>query len=292
MSEFLKRIESGWLRLLSEARAKTCWQAKTKENGYAVRSGFLDRTVANLPDWADEIILPWDAEKLHKYGDFVRHNYWTDRGSINVFCVKGTEHPDYQGLTWLEFLFKGKFMDRNMQMVHRHPDYYLGTKAKKSGMYYNSYNGLDWYIGSDGNHRSALARVLFYDRQLTHLHGVTLNHYVFDDELLGAYRALQGEVRRQPEAGYHWDLTSGTELLSREETAGWRTDHFMPFLSLKLAFVTNGLPPDWKGVDHIRHAAQGWSVLRKLQDLRANSRTSSSKTSENFLQGPFNRRPE
>ncbi|MBU9819886.1 hypothetical protein J1782_08300 [Rahnella sp. BCC 1045] len=255
-------------------------------------SDFLTKIDARPPHWAGEVILSWDAEKLYKYRDFVRHSYWTDRGSINVFCVKGTDHPDYQGLSWQAFLHKGKRMDINIPMMERNPDYYLGTEAKKPGMYYNSYNGLDWYVGSDGNHRTGLARFLFYERQLTHLHGVTLNHYVFDDELLATYCAIQTEVRRQPEAGYHWELTSGTQHVSREDTAGWKTDHFMPFFTLKLAFVNVGFPPEWQGASNIMHAAQGKEVLRLLEGLRAKSRPLAEKTTRSLLHRLFNRGAE
>ena len=187
-------------------------------------SDFLARTDANPPHWAGKVIGKWDDHKLRLYGGFLRRHYWTDQGSINVFCIKGTDHPDYQGLTWHEFLHRGKRMDRNIPMLERNPGYYLETDRKKPSMYYNSYDGIDWYIGADGNHRSGLARFLFHEREMAYLHGVHLNHYEFDEPLLAVYLALREELSQHAAQGFHMDLNVNRVHRAREDTAGWKTD--------------------------------------------------------------------
>ncbi|MGX9256378.1 hypothetical protein [Pantoea ananatis] len=87
-------------------------------------SEFLSKIDANPPHWAGEKIGVWDDSRLRLHGGFLRRHYWTDAGSINVFCIKGTAHPDYQGISWHEFLHRGKRMDRNIPMLERNPGYY------------------------------------------------------------------------------------------------------------------------------------------------------------------------
>lgn len=101
-------------------------------------------------------------------------------------------------------------------------------------MHYVSYNGLDWYVGSDGNHRSCLARFLFYEKGLTYLHGVSLRHYEFDDALLSVYAELQAERLCQQQAGLYWEIDLHSETLGREDTPGWKIDHFSPGFTLRL----------------------------------------------------------
>lgn len=47
---------------------------------------------------------------------FVAVHEWQACGDINVFAVTGTRHPDYQGLTWLEFLAQGRRMPLNHRL--------------------------------------------------------------------------------------------------------------------------------------------------------------------------------
>ncbi|EAB3870726.1 hypothetical protein NPF39_002946 [Salmonella enterica subsp. enterica serovar Uganda] len=206
-------------------------------------SDFLARTDAGPPHWAGEQIEAWDDRKLRLHGSFIRRHYWTDCGSLNVFCVRGSEHPDYQGLTWHEFLHRGKRMDRNIALLESNPDYYQGTERKFPSMYYNSYNGLDWFIGADGNHRTGLARFLFHERQMAYLHGLCLNHYEFDDVFLEAYLALCEELRFHAAQGFYMELEVTRVPESRRDTAGWKTDLFSTALSFSAGTGTREVLP-------------------------------------------------
>lgn len=228
---------------------------------------------ANPPHWANSVIGKWEESKLRLYGDFLYRHYWTDQGSINVFCIRGTDHPDYQHLTWHEFLHRGKRMDRNVPMLERNPGYYLETERKKPAMYYNSYDGIDWYIGADGNHRSCLARFYFHDRGMAYLHGVHLNHYQFNGGMLTVFQALREELYMHAAQGFPMTLSSGRVHLRREDTAGWKTDTYSTTLDfsvdercrddavrLKLGALAEPL--------EITRPAEGWELLLSLMMWR------------------------
>lgn len=234
------------------------------------RSDFLKRVDDNPPVWASSIIAERNINKYQNFSQFVRRSYWTDSGSINVFCIRGTDHKDYQGLTWHEFLHRGRRMDINIRLLEKNPSYYLGTEVKKPAMHYVSYNGLDWYVSSDGNHRSCLAKFLFYEQGLTYLHGVSLRHYEFDDDLLSVYDALRTERACQQQVGLYWETDLHSEPLGREDTPGWKVDHFSPGFTLRLVSGQPGASrvPDSLRQVTIRQAAEGRALLQQLQSLR------------------------
>ncbi|WP_205959019.1 MULTISPECIES: hypothetical protein [Pantoea] len=232
-------------------------------------SDFLARFDANPPHWAGETIGTWDDSRLRLHGGFLKRHYWAEAGSINVFCIKGTAHPDYQGLTWHEFLHRGKRMDRNIPMLERNPDYYFETSAKKPSMYYNSYDGIDWYIGADGNHRSGLARLLFHEREATWLHGVHLNHYEFNESMLAVYLALREELSLHRPQGLYAETGVSHVHLSRADNPGWKTDTFSSSLCFTSVDVSGELLShplvQWlKGPGVIESPAEGWKLLHEL----------------------------
>ncbi|EAP0853328.1 hypothetical protein S722_003826 [Salmonella enterica subsp. enterica serovar Oranienburg] len=236
----------------------------------SITSDFLKRVDEAPPAWSDNIIAERNINKYQKYSQFVRRAYWTDSGSINVFCIRGTDHTDYQGLTWREFLHRGRRMDINIRLLEKNPSYYLGTEVKKPAMHYVSYNGLDWYVGSDGNHRSCLARFLFYEKGLTYLHGVSLRHYEFDDALLSVYEELQAERLCQQQAGLYWEIDLHSETLGREDTPGWKIDHYSPGFTLRLVGGLQGgdqVPESLRRVT-VRQADEGRVLFQQIQSLR------------------------
>ncbi|HAU6733019.1 TPA: hypothetical protein JEL83_002936 [Salmonella enterica subsp. enterica serovar Elisabethville] len=234
------------------------------------KSDFLKRVDEAPPAWASSIIAERNINKYQKFSQFVRRAYWTDSGSVNVFCIRGTDHTDYQGLTWHEFLHRGRRMDTNIRLLEKNPSYYLGTEVKKPAMHYVSYNGLDWYVSSDGNHRSCLAKFLFYEQGLTYLHGVSLRHYEFDDALLSVYAELQAERLCQQQAGLYWEIDLHSETLGREDTPGWKIDHFSPGFTLRLAGGLQGSDPVPDSLRRVtvRQADEGRVLLHQIQSLR------------------------
>lgn len=236
-------------------------------------SDFLARTTANPPHWAREIISVWDDTLLRQHSDFLRRHYWTESGSINVFCIKGTSHPDYQGLSWSQFLHQGKHMIRNIALLESHPAYYADTAVKKPAMCFNSYNGIDWFTGADGNHRSALARFLFHEQESAYLHGLQLNHYEFDESLLTVFLALREELSLHTAHGCHVEMNVNRIHRYREDNTGWKTDTY----STSLCFSTGAWSRDCQ--DHpaismikaprdITDPAEGWKLLVSLRMWR------------------------
>ncbi|KAE9673244.1 hypothetical protein GP720_25060, partial [Escherichia coli] len=79
----------------------------------------LARVQANVPVWAHEQLATWDAAEFAAMSDFITEHYWTGQGSINVYRIVGTDHPQYAGMTWLELLERGKRMDINIPLLEK-----------------------------------------------------------------------------------------------------------------------------------------------------------------------------
>jgi len=238
-------------------------------------SDFLARINANPPQWAGETIGAWDDSRLRLHGGFLKRHYRADAGSINVFCIKGTAHSDYQGLTWHEFLHRGKRMDRNIPMLERNPGYYFETSVKKPCLYYTSYDGIDWYIDGDGNHRSVLARFLFHEHGAVWLHGVRLNHYEFDEPLLAVYLALMEELPLHRPLGLYAETGIRHLHLSRVDNPGWKTDTFssslyfhFPSVDVSGELLSHPLVEWLRWPGGVESPVDGWKLLHELRAWR------------------------
>ncbi|EIJ75181.1 MAG: hypothetical protein C75L2_00020079 [Leptospirillum sp. Group II 'C75'] len=175
------------------------------------------------PHWARETIRPFDEDLFQESLPFVRRRYWCDSGSVNVFRIVGTRHPDYKNMNWLWMIENGKRMPENLELHRSNPGYYLETVRKVPEMTYITMDGLDFYVSTDGNHRSAIARFDFHYRGITTLHGVSIEDVRVDRELFEGYRKISRLIRdlRLP-----LSATPVSEKLSREDTAGWMLETF------------------------------------------------------------------
>ena len=74
-------------------------------------------------------------------------------------------------------------MQRNLkpQALLDNPSYYLQPTERRPAIHYNTLDGLSFYVGSDGNHRTCIARFFLAKQQKSQLHDVTLNHYQVND---------------------------------------------------------------------------------------------------------------
>lgn len=197
---------------------------------------FTNRVLADLPDWANTPIQPWDAVRFRQASDFATHHYWTSQGSINVFRIVGTDHPQYAGMTWLDLLHRGKRMDINIPLIEKHPAYYTDAEKQHAGMSFVSLDGIHWFVSADGNHRSCLARFYFHlqGQGLTQLHNVSQSVYRIDDAFMSACQdmtRLMPELARQ---GVHMTLNTRRLPVSREDTPGWKVDMFRTEAELML----------------------------------------------------------
>lgn len=197
---------------------------------------FIDRVLADRPDWADTLIQPWDAAWFRQASDFVTHHYWTSQGSINVFRIVGTDHPQYAGMTWLDLLHRGKRMDINIPLVENHPQYYTDAQIHHAGMSFVSLDGIHWFVSADGNHRSCLARFYYHlqGEGRTQLHNVSQSVYRTDDAFMSACQDMARLTPALARQGIHMTLNTRRLPVSREDTPGWKVDVFRTEAELML----------------------------------------------------------
>lgn len=195
-----------------------------------MRTPLFLRVIKNPPPWAFDSIQPWDTQYLSRAGTFLRRHYWTSQGSVNVFQVVGTAHQKDQNRSWMDLLTSGKRMDINLPLQNKKPEYYRDTVQKLPTMYFNTFDGINYYIGADGNHRTCIAKFMFYETGETQLHGVTINHYDIDEAFYRLYRELSEKISQ---LGLSVILTAESKQIKREDTAGWMIDYFQPYLIWK-----------------------------------------------------------
>ena len=179
----------------------------------------VDLSVKNPPHWANDKIAKWEDVRE----DFVVSKYWCGNGSVNVFRVIGTSHPDYSGMTWKEFLQKGKRMTLNLDLHSKNRAYYLDTIVKQPGMYYLTNDGLNYFVGNDGNHRTCIARFDYHYHGLTTIHGVNITDLRIDREMGKLFTELDEVVR---ERRINARVAPDRHVLGREDTGGWMLEKY------------------------------------------------------------------
>lgn len=177
------------------------------------------------PDILNRKLEKWDVGEFQKISPFVIEHYWHSNASINVFRVIGTQHLDYVGLTWLEFLKVGKRMSLNLKLHETNPQYYYAANKKDPTMFYKSVDGGDFYVGDDGNHRTCIAKADFFLSGKTVLHGVTVDDYRIDWALKKKHDDILDIVasRRLP-----YIVSAHTALVSRDDSGGWMLEKYSP----------------------------------------------------------------
>jgi hypothetical protein len=184
---------------------------------------FVRRQVETPPSWSSDILLPWEHAYPHDQHSFLESHYWTETGSVNVFQIVGTDHWDYQGKSWLDFLTSGKRMQRNLQALIDNPSYYLEPTFRRPAIRYNTVDGLNFYVGSDGNHRSCIARFFLAEQQISQLYDVTVNHYKVRENFHRIYTGLNQAIK---EMKVLVDIYPKRIQAGREDAAGWKIDHY------------------------------------------------------------------
>lgn len=186
-------------------------------------SPLLELAKNTQPSWANDVIQSFPEARYRRLLPYVMSQAWQDAGDINVFSVIGTRHPDYIGLTWLEFLGRGKRMPLNHRLWGQNPGYYTADAPKQPSMSYISLDGTDWYVDGDGNHRTAIARFDFAEACRTQLHGVTLFDYRFD-ELFADTLEMAKSVLMERRLGA---LRHENHATSRVDASGWKLDRYI-----------------------------------------------------------------
>lgn len=181
------------------------------------------------PLFTNNVIQPfrndWDQLKL-----FVKDYIWEDSASINVYLVKGTEHPDYIGMTWREFLDKGKRMSLNLPLLESNPGYYYSPNKKLPTMSYKQIDGGDYYVADDGNHRTCIAKYLFFFNNKTELNGVTVSRYRIDWTVKKLFDDILNIVE---EKRLMYKVEPYNKCLSREDTSNWMQQTYQTGIYVK-----------------------------------------------------------
>lgn len=188
---------------------------------------FVQKQLSMPPHWSDQVIQTWrDVMPADKEG-FITHHYWTETGSVNVFQVVGTDHWDYQGKTWLELLKAGKRMPHNLQKLSDNPDYYLKPVERRPRIHYYTTDGMHFYVGADGNHRTCIAKFFLYEQAKSQLHDVSLDHYRVDESFYQTYLQLSALIEKLV---LPVKLRVERKQVGRKDTHGWKVDEFTPSL--------------------------------------------------------------
>ncbi len=152
---------------------------------------------------------------------------WQDGIRLDLELVKGSVHPDYAGRSWLWLLENGKRMDHNLCLLIENPVYYFEETKKLPAMSYLAV-GNAYYVYTDGNHRTCIARFLFQLLGLDPvLSGVEVVRKEIDIEALRAFEKLKSRGA---------SVMVSRKKTAREDGAGWMREHYM----LRFSVVERG----------------------------------------------------
>jgi len=136
--------------------------------------------------------------------------------------VVGSASPDYTGCTWIDMLKTEKKMPFNLKLLSENPEYYFSGDKKEPDMHYTRVDD-EIYISGEGNHRTAIAKVLFFFTGHQILHGIEFNEYKIDYEAKKLYNRAKEILLIH---GYPVDVEVVRRVVKREDTAGWKKDYF------------------------------------------------------------------
>ena len=156
---------------------------------------------------------------------FIKREKWENNKSVNIFDVIGTAHPDYIGHSWIRMLKVGKRMKTiNLPLLEKNPDYYFEKFQKEPAIEYTRINDR-LYISGDGNHRTSIAKVLFYFIGSSQFAGIKYREVEIDFETMELFeyaRALIAE-KKLPLV-----IEVESKHIKRKDGPGWSEDFFWP----------------------------------------------------------------
>jgi hypothetical protein len=187
-----------------------------------------------VPYFADQLI---EQYRPHPDQDlFIVTSYWCDQASLNLLDVYGVTRPDYAGLTWREFLAKGRHMEANLYAFKKNPEYYTKHVYRLPSMFYRKTDGRT-YVADDGNHRTCIGKFYLYVQGKPYIHGVRLEENIVDWRFLALYQRLKAVCPRD------WRVKIVRTVVRREDGSGWKRD----FFEIKASFIvhTHNAASDW-----------------------------------------------
>jgi hypothetical protein len=194
------------------------------------RDQLIKDMVQNTEDFVEEV-MRMDCILNHKiepmpdtriWQPFVEVHIWTHATSVNVFEVVGTGHPDYAGISWIEMLIRGKRMPVNLPLLQNNPDYYFSRETIEPPITYLSLNDKT-YIHYDGNHRTAIAKALYYFLGKREIGLVEWHRYFVDFQTVNLVRHIQKRLNSISPA---LRITPENRTKTRQDAAGWMMERF------------------------------------------------------------------
>lgn len=120
---------------------------------------------------------------------FCNEKIWFSDASINVFNVIGSRDCNWVNRNWKDIVMYGKRAQENAILLVQNPSYYLEKKIKMPSMSYIKI-GSDIFVDNDGNHRTALAKLLFTKINRVQLDNVEVKDYKIDFKFKQLYEEL------------------------------------------------------------------------------------------------------
>lgn len=170
-----------------------------------------------VPYFMDETIQPFrpEAEKWQ----FRSMLSWASEASVNIMRVTGTQHPDYAGLTWRDFLDKGRRMEGNLRAFRKNPAYYTDIVRRLPGMSLIFVDGKG-FVAEDGNHRTCIGRCFLYGKESPYMHGVHLTEQQTDLRMMALHARLREKL-----PGFCTATPLAMEV-ERSDGPGWASHFF------------------------------------------------------------------
>lgn len=161
---------------------------------------------------------------------FAIYRYWSYSESVNVFQVTGTACSDYNTkITWIDMLKAGKKMQFNLELLLSNPDYYFSIDKKIPDIQCAKIDD-NIYISGEGNHRTAIAKVLFLFSGNSILHGISYEEYKFDYEMFNLFEKLRIIIseKRLP-----LEVIPVRKAVKRDDDPGWMKEYYKIFFKIK-----------------------------------------------------------
>lgn len=170
-----------------------------------------------VPYFIDQVIQPFQSETAK--WPFRSMLSWAFEASVNIMRISGTQHPDYAGLTWRDFLGKGRRMEGNLKAFRKNPAYYTDIVKRLPGMSLLFVDGKG-YVAEDGNHRTCIGRCFLYGKESPYMHGVNLTEQHTDLRMMALHARLREKL-----PGYCTAAPLVREA-ERDDGPGWATHFF------------------------------------------------------------------
>ncbi|MDR3631447.1 MAG: hypothetical protein P4L42_14045 [Desulfocapsaceae bacterium] len=212
----------------------------------------IEKLFGHVPYFADQIIEKYEI--FPDYHKFVTSEYWANEGSVNVLDVCGTMHPDYAGMSWREFLSKGRRMDGNLRAFANNPSYYTDLVRRLPSIFYHKIDARTFVV-EDGNHRTCIGKFYLYGLDNPYIHRVHITESTIDWRFADSYR------RFLDVSPANWRAEMVKKSTHREDGEGWMRDFFA--LSLKVHNRDSRYDWEWSRED----------LERELPELEAKAKT-------------------